>query len=257
MDQAEFTRRIAGVGYKNVRYYQTIGSTNDEALVWATQDAKDMSLVFAENQTKGKGRNSREWHSSSDSSLTFSLILKPGISGQETISQCPFLAALALVNTLRSVGIESRIKWPNDVLIRGRKVAGILVENVWTGAIIDSVIIGIGINLREEAFAGHQTDLRYPATSVGANFNGDMDRYVFLESFLKEVGTLRQALGSEELLRMVNENLAFVGQDVWMNINNAVAEKVIPLRVGSDGRLVIKLVSGEELAISVGEIERG
>lgn len=256
MDQAEFNRRFSNVGLKGIKYYATVGSTNDEALVWATQDAKDMSLVFAEHQTKGKGRNSREWHSAAEHSLTFSVILKPGLDGQEVINQCPFLAALALVNTLRGMGIEARVKWPNDVLIRGRKVAGILVENVWTGAIIDSVIIGIGVNLDEAAFGDHQTDLRYPATSVAANHEGAIDRYEFLDTLLKEISALRKVLGSGELLEMVNAELAFVGQDVWMNINNAPAEKVVPLRVGEDGRLIVRNAAGEEIPISVGEIER-
>jgi len=254
MDQNLLTRALAPCNLNAFKYFPEIGSTNDEALVWATQNAKDMSLVVTDKQNAGKGRMNRKWHSQPGHSLTFSLILKPGKNGQETSNQFAFLAALALVNVLRGKGIESRIKWPNDVLVRGRKVAGILVENVWTGTIIDSVVVGVGVNLSDEAFAAYEADLRYPATSLAANSQSGFEPYELLVEIVNQMAGLRKRLGTPDFIDQVNAELAFVGQEVWMNINNDPAEVVIPLGVERDGRLKVRNAAGEEILIAVGEI---
>ena len=255
MDQNLLARALASCNLNAFKYFPEIGSTNDEALVWATQNAKDMSLVVTDKQTAGKGRMNREWHSQPGHSLTFSLILKPGKKGQDTSSQWAFLAALALVNVLRGKEIESQIKWPNDVLVRGRKVAGILVENVWTGAIIDSVVVGVGVNLNDEAFNDYQQDLRYPATSLSANSQSGFDSYELLVEIVNEMAGLRKRIADPDFLDLVNNEMAFIGQEVWMNINNEMGEVVTPLGVERDGRLKVRNASGVEFLIAVGEIE--
>lgn len=254
MDQMLLARLLAPCNLNAFKYFPEIGSTNDEALIWATQNAKDMSLVFTENQTAGKGRMNRKWHSLPGHSLTFSLILKPGKKGQETSHQCAFLAALALVNVLAEKGIRSQIKWPNDVLIRDHKVAGILVENVWTGAIIDSVVIGVGVNLNDQAFKDHLSGLNYPATSLTANSDLDFQRYELLAEIVNEIARLRDQLGNPDFMEMINAELAFVGREVKMKINDSQTETVTPLEVEPDGRLRARDASGAEILISAGEI---
>ena len=125
-----------------VRYFESIGSTNDEALAWAAKGAPDLSLVIADEQTAGRGRLNRTWFTPKGTALAMSLILRPA-SGTP-LSRTVGLAALSIADSLLKRGLTPRIKWPNDVLLNGKKIAGILVETVWAGTEVESLVIGIG-----------------------------------------------------------------------------------------------------------------
>lgn len=157
---------LSGVpGLADVRYFPSIGSTNDEALAWAAAGAPDFSLVLADEQTSGRGRMGRKWHTPPHSALAFSLILRPQKREQDSVGLFSGLGALALVDALHSIEIDARIKWPNDVLIRRKKVAGILVETVWLGSEVESVILGMGVNVSPEALPAGDA-LNFPAICV-------------------------------------------------------------------------------------------
>jgi BirA family biotin operon repressor/biotin-[acetyl-CoA-carboxylase] ligase len=140
----DVTRRDAPMTALDVRYYDTIGSTNDEALRLAQAGVGHGTVVWAREQTAGRGRQGRHWHSP-DGNLYASILLRPGVPPGR-ISELSFVAALAVGDTVDQFladDTRAALKWPNDVLVRGGKIAGILLE-----AAADAVVIGIGINLQ-------------------------------------------------------------------------------------------------------------
>src|SRR5512147_2731704 len=133
MNQIELKKALLKLPLGDVRYFDSIGSTNNEALAWAAGGARDMSLVIADEQMAGRGRLDRKWYTPKGTALAFSLILRPTAEEKPFLTRIVGLAALAVADALRTRGLVVLIKWPNDVLLEGRKVAGILVESVWSG----------------------------------------------------------------------------------------------------------------------------
>src|SRR5918997_446242 len=144
--------------------YDSLPSTNDEAARQAAAGAPEGLCVMAREQTAGRGRQRRAWLSPKDAGLYFSLVLRPRF-GPERWPLVTLAAALAVRDALaESCGVETDIKWPNDLLARGRKLCGILAETIETGA-GRALVVGVGINLDDRAFP---PDLRESATSVAA-----------------------------------------------------------------------------------------
>src|SRR5215207_7881393 len=133
MNQTELRKALSKLSLGDVRYFDSIGSTNNEALAWATRGAKDLSLVIADEQTAGRGRLDRKWFTPKGTALAFSLFLRPTVDEKPHLTRIVGLAALAVAESLRTRGLAAQIKWPNDILLMGHKVSGILVESVWSG----------------------------------------------------------------------------------------------------------------------------
>src|SRR5512147_2453471 len=162
MNQIELKKALLKLPLGDVRYFDSIGSTNNEALAWAAGGARDMSLVIADEQTAGRGRLDRKWYTPKGTALAFSIVLRPTANERPHLPRLVGLAALAVAVSLRKQGLDARIKWPNDVLIQNHKVCGILIESVWSGEDVDCVVIGIGINILEGSVPPEER-LQFPA----------------------------------------------------------------------------------------------
>ena len=143
-----------------IHRYESIASTNDLAIRMAGEGAPEGTVVVASEQTAGKGRLGRSWSSPPGAGLYLSVILRPNRPFDQ-LWQMAFVASVAAAEAIAEVSrLPARIKWPNDVLINGRKVCGILVETAWrhkngegeASAEPPAVIIGIGININTSAF---------------------------------------------------------------------------------------------------------
>ena len=107
--------------------------------------------MIADEQTQGRGRLNRKWFTPKSSALAFSLILRPSAPMRPHLSRTVGLAALSIAESCLKHGLNPQIKWPNDILLNGRKTAGILVESVWSGEDVDSLVIGMGINVHKDS----------------------------------------------------------------------------------------------------------
>ena len=244
----ELLHRLGGLRFGHPVYlFRSIGSTNDEALAWATEGAKDFSLVIADEQTAGRGRMGRKWHTPPGSALALSLIIRPQGQECETVGLFSGLGALALVDALRSLGIMTEIKWPNDVLIQGRKVAGILAEAQWAGDRLDAVVLGIGINVAPEAptlAEQHEGLLNFPATSVSENLGRPVDPVELLQAVLTELVAWRPRVASQDFITAWESNLAFRGETVQIAFSESAGKDDLPSRLENrppalqEGRIV-------------------
>ena len=137
---------------KEVLYFDTIGSTNIKAQELAEKGYPSGTLVVADKQESGKGRRGRSWVSPSGTGIFMTLMIKPDINPNNA-SMLTLVAALAVAKAITSVtGEEALIKWPNDIVINGKKVCGILTEMNAQFDYINHIVVGIGINVHNESF---------------------------------------------------------------------------------------------------------
>ncbi len=170
---------------RTVYYYDCIDSTNREARALASGGAPHGTLVVAEEQTGGKGRQGKGWFSPRGMGIWCSLVLRPGIAPAEA-SPVTLLTAVAVASAVeKTAGVSPGIKWPNDILVDGRKLCGILTEMSAEMERINFLVVGAGINVNipPESFPAEVRDI---ATSLRAAKGGEVSRAALLRQYLRE-----------------------------------------------------------------------
>src|SRR4030042_192247 len=190
MDQPSIASRLADLNLPAIRYFDRLDSSNDEARRWIDSGAPDGALIVADEQTAGRGRLGRRWYTSPGAGLAFSLILHSPPFDPDNLSRLAGLGAVATCNTLHKVyTLPAQIKWPNDVLIDQRKVAGVLAEALWNGKNLKAAMVGIGINIAPQSINAVNLppdELNFPATCVENAFGHPVDRMELLHAVLSE-----------------------------------------------------------------------
>jgi BirA family biotin operon repressor/biotin-[acetyl-CoA-carboxylase] ligase len=171
---------------RDIRVFERTTSTNDIITRLARDGMKEGAVVFAEGQSRGRGRMGRLWVSPARKGLWFSILLRPDLPPQSA-TQVMVAAAAALVRAMRPVlGTAPEIKWPNDILIRGKKVAGILTELTAELDHIKEIVLGIGVDVNLDA-AEFPADLRKTATSLKIECGRALDRAELAVLMLREL----------------------------------------------------------------------
>lgn len=236
------------------QFHPAATSTNDLALSWARAGAPDAALVLADAQTHGRGRCDRRWVTQPGAALAFSLILRP--TSEETVCVPRFtaLAALGLVAALAKLGLSAQVKWPNDVLLAGKKVAGVLVEADWQGEDLKALVVGMGVNVSPGAVPPDDK-LRYPATSVEGALGEPLDRWALLREVLHAMLSYRRILTEPAFVDLWNEHLALHGDWVPFRLTDGDTQRMKVLEVLPDGRLKLETADGNVLNALAGEIQ--
>lgn len=159
------TERILGASWlgRQLHYYESIDSTNLEIKRLAEQDAPHGTVVLAEQQDEGRGRMGHQWVSPKRTGLWFSLLLRPDILPEQA-SMMTLVAAMAVEKAVEETqGVKAGIKWPNDIVLNGKKICGILTEMEIKDKKVDYIVVGIGINVLQKEFP---EDLAETATSL-------------------------------------------------------------------------------------------
>ena len=164
-----------------IDYFEALSSTNDQAA--GPEEYGHRSVVWAETQHRGRGQRGNSWSSRAGENLTFSLVLRPEELPVERQFYLSKIVSIALVEALAAFGLTAEIKWPNDIYICNRKVAGILIENDLQGTCIVKSIIGIGLNVNQMEF-----DPALPnPTSMALEKGEVVDRILLLETVLGRI----------------------------------------------------------------------
>jgi len=201
-----------------IHLYDEIPSTNEVLRDLARAGAGEGTVVLAERQTAGRGRGGKPWFSPPGVNLYASALFRPAIPPQ-AVTVFSFIASLALADAISELGIAAAIKWPNDVMVKGKKVAGVLAEVVTAGDQVESVILGVGVNLNvtREAIAAALGDAARAATSLRELLGRPVDRNAFTAAFLNYLGQWRAIhaeRGEAALLRAWHDRDILTGRRV-------------------------------------------
>jgi BirA family transcriptional regulator, biotin operon repressor / biotin---[acetyl-CoA-carboxylase] ligase len=231
-----------------VRYFDAIGSTNDEAMDWLMKGAETGSLVIANQQTKGRGRLGRPWITPPGAALALSIILHPPVVYMHRLVWVGALAVadvcdrvLANAETVPHVGV----KYPNDVQINQRKVSGILTEAAWQESRLLGVVLGIGVNLNVE-FPPELHATAANLSTFAPNLPTTLELY---QQLVARVMYWNERLASEELFNAWKSRLTTLGQRVKVNDLTGLA-----VDVTQDGYLLLQTDDGTIHRIIVGDV---
>jgi BirA family biotin operon repressor/biotin-[acetyl-CoA-carboxylase] ligase len=235
--------------------FDAVGSTNTEAFRMAEDGAAEGTVVLAEAQTRGKGRMGRTWESPSGVNIYCSVILRPAILPLAT-PQLTFVSSLAVCRAIESVcGLVPRIKWPNDILLNGRKVAGLLNELSAETERVNFLVLGIGLNVNMER-EQFPSDLRYPATSLAMESGSPVQRLLLVRSLLSELDMLYGRYledGFAPLREEWQRRSAFQGQRVRVSSPGddlaGIAEGI-----DDDGALLVRRDDGVVSRVLAGDV---
>jgi BirA family biotin operon repressor/biotin-[acetyl-CoA-carboxylase] ligase len=222
----------------------SVDSTQRYAAELARQGASDGTVVVADTQTAGKGRRGRVWHDVPGASLLLSIVVRSSLP----LARLPTLslaAGVAVVDALANVGVDARLKWPNDALVGERKIAGILLERRG-----DVVVLGVGINVTSAAMPA---DVAARATSVAAEA-GTADRDALLAALVAAFGRWRAVLereGFEPVRRRWTERAAMLGRRVTVDGIEGTA-----LGLDEDGALLVATAAGTTRVVA-GDVTLG
>ncbi|WP_313568505.1 biotin--[acetyl-CoA-carboxylase] ligase [Acetoanaerobium noterae] len=234
----------------SVEVLESVDSTNDYAKKKA-KELVDGSVIISLEQVKGKGRRGRSFHSGKGDGIYLSIILKPGFEP----TKAPFITSIAgaaLVNTFNKFNIQTKVKWPNDVLINGKKVAGILTEMSADMEFIEYIVLGVGINVSGLEFPN---ELKNIATSLKLE-GYDVKKLNIIWQFIYEFEILYNLYLNEntsEVVNILRNNSSVIGKQINVHYMNEI-ESAIAVDINNQGALIIKTQEGEVKELSSGEI---
>lgn len=254
---AEYIKSAVNGGlWKDVFVYELVSSTNELAMSLATkEDLRANTVIIADSQEKGKGRLGRRWISPPGRNIHMSIVFKPGLDARDA-TMLTLLAAVACAHAIRKIsGLQVNIKWPNDLVLSGKKLGGILTEVRADIDKIDFAVIGIGINVNmgKEDFTGEISSI---AASIKEESGKYCSRNELVIEVLKQIEHFYNMLINQGKYPLLNEwkiLSSTLGKSVKVVIGS---EKLIGLAedIDDNGMLILKLDSGLRRRISSGDI---
>ena len=241
---------------RSIHHFHSMDSTNSMAYQLALQGAEEGEIVVAESQKKGRGRLGRKWYSPPLTNLYLSVILRPEIPPQQA-SLITLMAAVATAGAIHKFsGLHPTIKWPNDILLKNRKVAGLLNEIHSETDRIHFVILGVGVNLNmdEKMFS---KEIRSLATSLKRETGESVSRKAFLQTLLEELEMWYETFlkeGASPVLKAWREKAQIQGRPVKVTSFGEVLSGTA-IDVDSDGALVLETKEGERKRVVAGDVE--
>lgn len=240
---------------RTIHYRESLPSTNEHAYRLAQEGASHGEVVIAEQQTAGRGRRGRSWASPPGANLYCSVILRPELSPQRA-PELTLLAAVAVAETLREAGANASIKWPNDLLVEGRKIAGILAEMSAEADSVSFVVLGIGVNLNIRR-AEFPRELNALATSVMEARGQRVPRALFAAALWTRL---------ERWLDVHQEKGFAPVRDAWRQLASTLGQEVLVKTetrefrghaedIDDSGALLVRTPSGLE-RVDAGDVEQ-
>lgn len=237
--------------------FEEVGSTNEVGSELARNGAPHGTVVISDSQTRGRGRLHRRWISPPDLNLYMSVILRPPIDAKDA-PLLTLVASIAVAETIKKLGVDTLIKWPNDVLIGRKKVAGVLTEMQPKGDKVDFTVVGIGVNLNmtKEFMEKEMGEVAEIATSLREATGQEVERLKFASNLINELETWYKRFieeGKPAIIREWTERWGAVNRRVQVRFGESVIEG-IALRVDENGYLVVRRDDGTTETIVAGDV---
>lgn len=233
---------------KNILFFPRIDSTND-FLKYNREEIPDCTLVVSTFQTKGRGRRTKEFLSE-EGGLYFSFMMRNTMNMQE-VSFITSLAAVAVNRALSSLGIDTEIKWPNDIFLNDKKLCGILTEMVTDMEGYNKIIIGIGINI-SNVFPEELKEIAISLLKAGHQIN----EITFLLNLFSQFEYLYNKFvqgDREEALKVLREKSYLMSKEICF-LKDSVEHKGTVVGLEENGNLVVRLSNKAEIALNSGEV---
>lgn len=238
---------------REIKYFDTIDSTNDAARKMAYNGCHEGLVVAADFQTAGRGRLGRRWVTPPKTSIAFSLVLRPNISPKD-VSGITLVMGMAVCIAIKNIAtVDVGIKWPNDIIINRKKVCGILTEMNSNVDNVNYVIVGVGINVNVENFTDGLKDI---ATSIFIETGLKLSREHVLAAVLNEFESLYDRFKSSGLAAIIKEYKAYsktLGSLVKVQSVDEEYEGVA-VDITDEGLLVVRLQDGSERLVISGDV---
>ena len=243
-----------GTLFHTVKVYESLDSTNSEAKRLWQNGLKEPALILSREQTAGKGRRGRTWLSPKDDGVFMTMLLMPDIEPIHA-SMLTLIAGLAVAQAVKSLtSVEAMIKWPNDLVINGKKTCGILTEMSAEMDYVHHVEVGIGINVNQVAFDQEIVD---SATSIRANCGQIINRPRLIGAVVEAFEALYSQFVIDRnlnfMLEAYNEQCINVGKELKVLSRNDVTEG-LGIGITEDGTLQIRLKDGTITTVNAGEV---
>jgi len=234
---------------RSVHFYTTVKSTQDMAQAAGRAAAPNGAVFIADHQTSGRGRLGRIWQAPPGGSLLLSVLLRPSPPVYPILSMAGALATCLAIE--EAANLSPRLKWPNDILLRGKKVAGVLVEGEVVGGTPDFAVLGVGINVTVDPAS--LEGLAYPATSLGAETGRIVSRGNLARALLCHLDRLylEAASGGSPYFAW-RERLATLGHAVRVDTGTEVEEGIAE-DVDETGALLVRRADGRLIVCLAGE----
>ncbi len=235
---------------RNIIYLPTVSSTMDIAKRAVGDSAAEGTIVIADEQTAGRGRMGRKWLSPPGVSILLSIILKPDLA---ELSRLNMVAALATAQSIERVtGIRPSIKWPNDIIIEGKKVSGMLIESDIRDEAVNSAILGIGVNVNLDPSI--HPEIKDTATSLREVLGEEVSRLELLTALLEEFEQLYRALRhGEPIHKEWQKRLETLGRRVRVKMGDSQEEGYAE-SVDGEGHLFLRRPDESLIELVAGEV---
>lgn len=232
----------------NLFVFECVESTNTTLRSLAAADYPTGTVVIAKEQTAGRGRMGRRWLSPPGMGLYMSVLLRPDCAAAD-LGLITLMTAVAVTEAVRRLGVDARIKWPNDLIVAGRKLAGILTEAAFLGERVESVVVGVGVNL-----------LAAPAGSAGvglADSGVEADRDGLAWSVLGRLDEWLSTFLNGERGRVLDRwlELTVTGPGTLVEVDDGDSRfQAVVAGIESDGRLAVVRIDGERVLLSAADV---
>ena len=232
---------------QEIIYHDTVGSTNTIAYNFAKNNAKEGTVVIAEKQTKGRGRLSRVWSSPKEKGIYLSIILRPKITPFKA-PVMTLMAAVSLAQAIReNTGAQAVIKWPNDILVYGQKLSGMLSEMEAEADMVSFVNIGIGLNANNDL-----SDREPAATSLKQILKRDVSRKEILANYLDALERRIDAGDYDSVIPEWKNYTCTLNREVKIVTTNGIFSG-LATDVDENGSLILKQDNGDIKSVSFGD----
>lgn len=240
-------------------FFESTGSTNPDAKRFAEEGAPHGTTVVADRQTAGRGRRGRSWESPAGTSIYFTIVIRPTFVPDKA-SMITLVMALSVAEAIQqATGLDTGIKWPNDIVVNGKKVVGILTEMSMTPEMneIQFLVAGVGVNVNQESSEDFPEEIRKTATSLRIESGRQTDRAALLERILArfetDYETFERTLDLSGLQTRYEARL--VGRNAAVRVLDPVGEYTgISRGITDTGELIVERETGETVLVYAGEV---